>query len=239
MLQGIGGDIPAWATDLTGQGVEDWAAAQPGVASAYADEARRAVMADAAQTWAGTNTDLVSIEQQIPGIRQDYADQTEQDWTKRFSQATQLYNMGMLTQRQFAQMIGLPGAEGYPDTLKASGSTHLVPFSTPTGAKGLYNPDTGKSTIIPGSGGRPPKEPTPKAWQAKNYGGHLYLFNPNDGTWHDPATKRIVTPTVGKKAAGLPAVDLSQSVARQTWVDKFGRPHPRTCWHPRTPTLEA
>jgi len=226
VLQGIGGTIPAWATDLTGQGVEDWAAAQPGVASAYANEAMRSVNADAAQSWQSTQNDLTGIYGDIPGIRQDYADQQEADWTKRFSQATQLYNMGMLTQRQFATMIGLPGADSYPDTTKPSGSTHLVPFSTPTGAKGLYNPETGKSTIIPGSGGRPPKEPTPKAWQAKNYGGHLYLFNPNDGTWHDPATKKIVVPTVGTKAAGPPTPDLSKSVALGRWVDSHLRPIP-------------
>ena len=238
VLQGVGGDIPAWATDLTGQGVEQWAAAQPGIASAYADEASRAVQADAARSWAGTNTDLVSIEQQIPGIRQDYADQTEQDWSKRFSQMTQLYNMGMLTQRQFATMVGLPGADSYPDTLKASGSTHMVPFTDPaTGRKGLYNPDTGKSIIIPGQGVRPVKETAPKAWQVKKMYGHSVLFNPNDATFHDPVTKAVLTTLPGpdKKPAALPVPNLSNSIAVQQWVDKNMRPIPSLAGTPVPP----
>jgi len=226
VLRGIGGTIPAWATDLTGQGVEDWAAAQPGVASAYAADASRQVQYSAAQQWQDTQNQFSGVTDAIPGIRQDYADQQEADWTKRFSQATTLYNMGMLTQRQFAQMIGLPGAESYPDTLKTS-ATHLIPFNDPaTGRKGLYNPDTGKSIFIPGQGVRPVKPTTPKAWQAKNYGGHLYLFNPNDGTWHDPVTKALVAPTVGKKAAGPPVPDLAKSIGQQQWVDKYLRPIP-------------
>ena len=82
----------------------------------------------------------------IPGIRQDYADQEEADWTKRFSQMTQLYNMGMLTQRQFAQMVGLPGADAYPDVLKTSGSgsTHLIPYTTAKGREGTVQPRHGE-----------------------------------------------------------------------------------------------
>ena len=227
VLTGTGGTIPSFATAGEGLGVLGYAAAQPGIAAAYGQENMRALLAQEQQQQSQYGTDLSSILAGIPKAQQDYESQQTAAQKATEDRAMSLYNGGLITQRELARQLGLPGWQKYPAVPRGSAT---APKIYKDGAGNTYALDlaTGKVTRLPGEA-RPVSQPAAKGLQHVMVGNKAYTFDPNTGLYYDPATGRRAAPTKAAAAGKVPGptrVNMPLSRALGTWVDGSGVPIP-------------
>jgi cell wall-associated NlpC family hydrolase len=159
VLTGTGGTIPSFQTAGEGVGVLGFAAAQPGIAAAYGQQALQQLLAGQNEQMAGVDSDLQSILANIPKYRSEFAKGEQDAQKEQEDRAMNLYNAGLYTQQQLARDLNLPNWASYPNKQKDS-EQDLVRYQDPaTGRTLLYNPDTGKSIALPGQGVKPPPKP--------------------------------------------------------------------------------
>jgi cell wall-associated NlpC family hydrolase len=144
-------------------------------------------MAEIARQQGGINSDLANVTADIPGIRQDYAAgvaKTAQDAEQR---ATTLYNSGMITQRQYAQALGLPNWQSYPNQAKGS-APRVHYYKDAAGNQWVINEATGKAQRLPGLA-KPAVDKPPSQFGGEGIG--YFVWQKVGNTW---VPKRVIPP---------------------------------------------
>lgn len=223
VLTGTGGTIPSFQTAGEGVGVLGYAAAQPTIAAAMGQEQLRQLLALESQHGQQYQSDLQSILAGIPKAQQDFQSQAEASRAAAEKRAMDLYNAGMLTQRDLARQLGLPNWQRYPNATRGDNTKPML--TTGYGGHRLaIDPVTGKITDL--GPATAPKEATPKSLQSVTIGGKAYTFDPNTGFYYDPGTGRRAAPRGDGKSGGATKVNMPLSRSLGQWVDAGGRPIP-------------
>ncbi len=177
----------------------EYAGKLPGFATQEGQQQTNLALASLASEMAKQMADTTAqVPQLTYQIYQDLQDRADRD--KEF--AGNLWENGLLTQREYAQKIGLPDWQKYPaltkQQLEAVSQPHKITLTTGYGGHRLrIDETTGQVTDLGLAGA--PKQPSPPHLTIKNIGGRAVAIDPvtlrktDLGPWGSPKAQAAAT----------------------------------------------